>query len=1022
MTGEKRLYDYLGSFPKGHNSSIDPLLLPKDELAFLSNGTNRGDFVTQRPSFNTLTLANVPTAFNTGLFQGWAYFNPSSGNEFLMVVVAGKLFQITITGTSGYVTQVALPDAGNSTTTPIQWMWQSERWLIWNDGINLPMYYDGNTARRSLGETANNSLPLASTATSFTAPSSNQSVFGDVQLTGPYTGPIGATVLINTAVYYVKAAYTGGAVSGYVKAQLAAITGLGDLLAPGASLSTNSQIMGCILSAKDSNGGVVHDWPTTYTPPQQFTISMMPNGGYVWPIDYTHTLVYCGSTPVPFPGSCVQVGQIITVNGQQCYVDSFTSAPSAGVWQVTSITCHPLYQSATGVAIGPSTVVIPGISNIAWQDTVCGTNYSGVLNSSTLSFTLPAINPNTSAPIVYGTMYGGLANETFTLTLTQPFTGSTGDTLQVGSGGIALMTVLSYNGSQVTCQMVNSNASGLAIPFYVPAATPPPPTTPTTLQIVWDTTVAPSLTQVVSYPLNDGTSPTPNANLPYPLAATMNFPNSTGYSALYPSAPPNTVQVGQIIQVTSGTGLSDLLYVAELGAVQVAPVYGQSTYWLELINQTDTPGVLEAAGSPIYPIPELPVGKMGVYAQGRNWMCKADGQSFIASDMVGSSSGSSTNNYLDAVLNVSQNQQLAGGGTFVLPGAATQIRAMLFLPTLDVSLGQGPVQILTQNTVFSCSAPADMTTWAQVTNPIVTVSLIGSGAVSQDSAVTENCDLFFRSPEGFIRSLILARLDFNQWGNTPASREVVRSLQNDNLSLLMYDSSTVFNNRLLYLCQPTQYARGVGHAAMVSLNFDALSTIQDKQPSVWEAEWESPPSGGALGLKTGFFESVERCFILVLNSGTSQLELHEILQDGAAIYDDSTGGTPSFVSWAFESPMLFKDKPNGPRAYKRLINGEFSISGVQSNVNYNVYYKSDQYPNWVPWYGGVITYALGDPGFRSRVPIGMPAAKLFDPTNNRPLREGYNFQIQFAFSGYCKFLSARFAADEIPEPEFGQPK
>jgi hypothetical protein len=52
----------------------------------------------------------------------------------------------------------------------------------------------------------------------------------------------------------------------------------------------------------------------------------------------------------------------------------------------------------------------------------------------------------------------------------------------------------------------------------------------------------------------------------------------------------------------------------------------------------------------------------------------------------------------------------------------------------------------------------------------------------------------------------------------------------------------------------------------------------------------------------------------------------------------------------------------------------------------------------------------------------MPNPKVFDPTNNRPLREGYNFQTKFVFTGYCEFIGARFAADEIPEPEFAQPK
>ena len=968
MAQERRLYDGLFPFPKGINSDKNPLLLSKDQLSFALNATNRGDLVSQRPCFNDLVLNFIGSAtgaaFQSGLWQSWSYFAPAPSLQYLMVVVSGQLFQIALAGNVGTVTIVTLPDVGNSMTTPIQWMWQAERWLIWNDGINLPMIYDGNTARRSLGDSE---PALATTAESFTAPNTNQPVAGDVQLNGPYTGPIGIDVLINSATYYVKGAYSllnggGSQAPGYASASMSGITGKytnGDTINPGASLSLNNQIQGCILSAVDGNSNPITVWPAAPLPPAQITVTVaLPNA-------FSPTVI----------------GQR-WVGGSACPVNTPRSGGTI----------------AALVGPSPSSTILLNVDAgyPAW--TTAGQN--GFLTSADGCWTVSSWGAGAFPLATYNY---------FTLALTQSFTGNTGDTLNVGG---ALMTVVGYNGTSVVCQMQGNAYQGQNIPFIASANT-----LPISTEIVYDTTASGSLTVVATYPLTNGAVP-PVANGNYTIAQPMVFPNAGVVASgiipdhTYPAQP---YMIVQLTNPGSGGGSGDLLFIQAVGSISGGGVsYGQTTYWITLINQTDTPGNTQPASSVLYPIPELPIGKMGVYVMGRNWMCLADGQSFIASDIVGSSSGSFADGFLDAVLKVSQNQQLAGGGTFRLPGAGTQIQAMSFIPALDVSLGQGPVQILTQNTVFSCNAPPDITTWATVTNPIVTESLIGAGAVSQNSVVNENSDIFFRSPDGFIRSLVLARLDFNQWGNTPASVEVVRSLQYDNPALLPFAAGCIFSNRLLMTCKPAQQTRGVAHAALVSLNFDPLSTIEQKSPSTWESEWTLP---NVVGMTTGFFNTVERCFMLTLNNNL--LGLTEILPDIPATLDNGT--TP--VAWVFETAFVFKDPDNTKRQYKRLINGEFSVSGITGNVAYQAFYKSDQEPVWTPWYAGNIVYlGASDPGFRSRLGLGMPSPTVFDAANNRPLREGYAFQVKFMFTGDCTFISGRFAADAIDEPEFAVPR
>ena len=118
---------------------------------------------------------------------------------------------------------------------------------------------------------------------------------------------------------------------------------------------------------------------------------------------------------------------------------------------------------------------------------------------------------------------------------------------------------------------------------------------------------------------------------------------------------------------------------------------------------------------------------------------------------------------------------------FNIPGEAGEINCIVALNTLDASLGQGPLQILCDNDIFTCSAPTDATTWASLTTPILAESVIGFGGTGQNAAIVSNGDLLFKSSDGTIHSLKLARQDFNQWGNLPISQEMNRVVYQENL-------------------------------------------------------------------------------------------------------------------------------------------------------------------------------------------------------------------------------------------------
>lgn len=480
-----------------------------------------------------------------------------------------------------------------------------------------------------------------------------------------------------------------------------------------------------------------------------------------------------------------------------------------------------------------------------------------------------------------------------------------------------------------------------------------------------------------------------------------------------------TGAIGQIVFIGTGqyvvTGLSNTI-----------PLPANSVTVKNLTDTADNiigPFGDITAASVLSSLSELPAGRMLVYGMGRIWECMTDGISFLAGDIVDGSSGSPAYDFRDAVLKVTENEFLAGGGLFRVPGSIGDIKAMQFVALLDASLGQGPMQVFTSSSVFSCQAPVDRSTWQSLTNPILSQALIGAGGCSQQGVSMANGDLLFRSSDGLIRSLLMARLDFNRWGNTPISHEVERILLGENRQLLASATSTVFDNRFIMGCGLKQANRGVYSTRAVALNFDPISSLHGKDPAIYDGQWDGL---NVLQYVTQTFNGIERCFAICLSDDFTQIEIHEILATDDANYDDTN--TP--IEHSMESPVLFNYSPsqanpnpaNPGHDYLRLVYGEIYVDGFVGPVQFQAYYKPDQWPNWVPWYSWTEPFnpnpTQTDPGFRPRIGLPIPDATAMDKTNNRPLREGYSFQFKLVMTGKCRFLGANFQAKIIPQPQY----
>ena len=149
------LTDSVFAFPQGMNAGVSPIVLPKTQLAFLTNGTVRGDFPVHRPAFRKMNLSftdNISQShFQTAKFQGAGMFNPIAAADCLMCSIGGNIFQITPSPGSPNASVVQTnPFDGPNPSTPDQvWIFQTERWAIINDGQSIPIISDGLTTRRS---------------------------------------------------------------------------------------------------------------------------------------------------------------------------------------------------------------------------------------------------------------------------------------------------------------------------------------------------------------------------------------------------------------------------------------------------------------------------------------------------------------------------------------------------------------------------------------------------------------------------------------------------------------------------------------------------------------------------------------------------------------------------------------------------------------------------------------------------------------------------------------------------------
>jgi len=347
---------------------------------------------------------------------------------------------------------------------------------------------------------------------------------------------------------------------------------------------------------------------------------------------------------------------------------------------------------------------------------------------------------------------------------------------------------------------------------------------------------------------------------------------------------------------------------------------------------------------------ELPPASPMDYWANRAWY--AFGRRYCAGDIAGSTAtGTAAYDYRDSVLHCTENPFSKGGDGFSVPTVAGSIRALSHTSHLDTALGQSPLFVFTRRSVYACEAPVTRADWIAADRshiPLQKLALAKGGAYSDRAIVPVNSDLFFQSPpNGDIRSVAVSVRNDRDWGNVPLSRNVNRALAFNDRSLLRGATGIEFDNRLLQSALPVLTPAGIGHKALVALNFDLISTLEERRPPAWEGVIDTDTLGlHVLQLFEGDFGGRSRAFAVAWSTLRHAIEVWEITSDTR--FDGSLVGglSTNRVTWQVETPSY---NAGLPLVLKELVGAELWFDKVLGTAVVEVWYRPDGTGCWIAW-------------------------------------------------------------------------
>lgn len=414
-------------------------------------------------------------------------------------------------------------------------------------------------------------------------------------------------------------------------------------------------------------------------------------------------------------------------------------------------------------------------------------------------------------------------------------------------------------------------------------------------------------------------------------------------------------------------------------------------------------------GSVIIPAPEVPTGTVMAFGQGRLIVANRNRTAFKVGDIAGGAT---------SVLTFSDSQYLNEVPEFSMPRHLGLIVAMIFLAQQDTANGIGPLMIIGTKGILAMDITVPRDQWLEV--DISREVLLDAGGVGPAGRTTVNGDVFFRSQQGGIRSLRMARAEESGWGKTPLSREVDNYLRFDSPSWLKFCQMVNFDNRLLTTVAPQISLGHANHLGMLPLNFDLVSSMGQKSPAAWEGAWTGiTPSVLAVGL----FDERERCLALCHDADGIN-RLYEITKD--EVYDIGHVEIPATLE---TKVMNFQT----PYSLKELMTADLWVTDVFGDTEFTIKWRPEDYPQWTTWATFNVCSKSGQcvsgsecatlspvPKSKSRIILPRPPEECREDGQHKKLAFGYGFQFRIEWTGHAKIVRFRVHANRLLEDSLGE--
>lgn len=424
-----------------------------------------------------------------------------------------------------------------------------------------------------------------------------------------------------------------------------------------------------------------------------------------------------------------------------------------------------------------------------------------------------------------------------------------------------------------------------------------------------------------------------------------------------------------------------------------------------LTSRRSDPDKTIQVGSETLPAPEVPTGTVMGFGLNRLVVANKDRTAFKVGDIAG---GSTT------VLTFSNALYLNEAPEFAFPRQLGRIVCITFLAQADTAAGIGACLVIGTRGVLAMDLSQPRDQWLDL--DISRVVLLDTGGVGANAVVQVNGDVFFRSQQGGIRTLRMARAEQSGWGKTPISREVSNYLATDSTGLLQYCQMARFENRLFCTTQPQLSDGHANHLGMVVMNFDLVSSLAGKSSPAWEGVWTGiTPTV----LATGLFDEQERMLALCHDEDGIN-RIYEIRPEEG--FDIGTVPVPTTLhtkAFTFESPYSLKE----------LISADLWVTDIMGSTEFVVSWRPTGYADWTEWHrfticgeSGGAACSTGEcavltltPRARSRIILPRPPKTCSVDGSNMELAFGYGFEFRIEWIGRAKISRFRAHANRLSE-------